>query len=176
MKKFLIIFSILTFTACDFTITLPSSSNVNTNTNTVNIHDLVNFVPTFPPTGGGTPTNPGGPDVPLPIPSSAESIARAVASANAGLIASSCQATNGPSAWAFMDLEVNTLKASDARWGYVSRNSCSTPSQDSIGYRATSDNTGLWAVDIIGGHCGGNPVFTWNVVGFDANAVWCAVR
>jgi hypothetical protein len=180
--------------ACDYNLTLtgPTISNANTSTNTntnqnpitfnLDIHDVVSFLPT-PGTAGGDGTNPpgnGSPTAPLPIPTTARPIAEAVAAANPLLLANSCQDTLGPAAWAFLDLEVTTLRASDTRWGYLGKGGvCTNPSRDVIAYKATATDVGIWGVDIIGSHCPTPPAvstFTWNVIGYDAAGKWCFPR
>lgn len=165
--------------ACDVlvTVTGPTVSNSNTNTHTttvaVDLHDLVTFTPT-PTPGNGSPGAPG--DAPLPLPATAQATARAVAEAQPALVTQSCQATFGEPAWQFLDRTVAALAQTDARWGYLCKNDCATVSADVIAYRATADQTGVWAVDIIGDHCGTAPAFTWNVLGFDPALVWRARR
>lgn len=178
--------------ACDYNITFPATTNnnsntsTNTNTNPINfaidIHDIIAFLPA-PGTAGGDGTNPPGntsPGSPLPIPTTARPIAEGVAAANPLLLANSCQDTLGPAAWAFLDLEVTTLRANDVRWGYLGKGGvCTNPSRDVIAYKATSTDVGIWGVDIIGNHCGvapQTPVFTWNVIGYDAAGKWCHPR
>jgi hypothetical protein len=172
---------------CDyvFNLTGPTSTNsntstntnTNTNTNNFDLHDLINFAPT-PTAGNGSPTGPGGSETnPLPIPAGAEQTARTIAEQNPSLVLQSCQDTFGEAAWQFMDRVVAALKAADPRWGYLcKRQVCSDISRDVIAYRATTDDTGAHGVDIIGGHCGPSPVFTWNVIGYDPNAIWRAAR
>jgi len=159
---------------CDYRVMFPAAptsniTNNNTNTNTVDIdaHDVINLNPTFPPTTDN-PNVPPTPSVPLPVPQNAEGIARTAAHANRGLISKSCQNSQ------FIDAIVSALRVSDARWGYIcnATSGCSAISGDTIAYRATSTNVGVWAVDIIGDHCGTNPTFTWNVVGFAADRQW----
>ena len=56
---------------------------------------------------------------------------------------------------------------------------CNSISKDVIAYRATEDNIGAWAVDIIGNHCALPPdksTSIWLVLGFDPLAVWRAAR
>jgi len=184
--------------ACDYNLTITgpsvsttnSNSNTSTNTNTnpitIDIHDVVSFLPS-PGTAGGDGTNPPGntsPTAPLPIPTTARPIAEGVAAANPLLLANSCQDTLGPAAWAFMDLEVATLRASETgttpRWGYLGKGGvCTNPSRDVIAYRATNTDVGIWGVDIIGNHCGVAPMaptFTWNVIGYDGSGKWCYPR
>jgi hypothetical protein len=182
-----IVLLVLGAAACDyvFNLTGPTSTNSNTSTNTntntnsnvFDIHDLVNFVPT-PISGNGSPSGPGGSETnPLPIPAGAEQIARTIATNNPALVLQSCQDVFGEAAWSFMDRVVAALKATDQRWGYLcKRGDCADISRDVIAYRATSDETGAHGIDIIGGHCGANPVFTWNVIGYDPAAIWRATR
>ena len=159
---------------CDYRVMFPAApsnnitnNNQNTNTNTVDISDLVNFAPTFPPTTDN-PNQPPTSGTPLPIPFGSEATARNAANSNSNYLASSCHNTN------FRDAIVNALRNSDQRWGYVSKGGCSTTSKDSIAYRATNSDTGIWIVDIIGNHCGTGPTFTWNIVGYGADMAWCA--
>ena len=159
---------------CDYRIMLPAApsnniTNSNTNTNTVDIdaHDVINLNPTFPPTTDN-PNVPPTSSVPLPIPFASEGVARTAAHANRGLLSSSCSNTQ------FLNAIVNALRTTDARWGYVSKGGCSTTSRDSIAYRATNTDTGIWIVDVIGDHCGTAPTFTWNIVGYAADMAWCS--
>ena len=154
----------------------PSITNTNTNTNTIDIHDLINFAPVPNPTAPvPAPDPPGGMETPLPLPANAQNIAATIAAGQVAALANSCQATSGESAWAFMDAIVTGLRASDPRWGYLPKSSGGV-SQDVIAYRATSDSTGAWGVDIIVGHCGAVPSFGWQVLGFDPNARWTGSR
>jgi hypothetical protein len=177
MKKLFLVLSFLILPACDIELTMPSTNVTNTNTNTVNvdIHDLVSFAPISNPTSTPIPGGPNGTETPLPLPASAQGIAQSVAQQNSGALLRSCQAIYGEVAWTFMDAEVAALKASDPRWGYMVKASDGSISRDVISYRATSDNTGAWGVDIIVDHCG-NPSFAWNVLGFDPNAQWSGTR
>jgi hypothetical protein len=180
--------------ACDYNLTFPApivtttNNNTSTNTNTnpinltVDVHDVVNFVPTPGTAGGDGSTPPGNtsPSAPLSIPINARGIAEGIAAANPLLLANSCQDTLGPAAWAFLDLEVTTLRANDVRWGYLGKGGvCTNPSRDVIAYKATSTDVGIWGVDIIGSHCPTPPAvssFTWNVIGYDAAGKWCFPR
>lgn len=157
----------------DVVITGPTINNTNTNTNTVDIHDLVNFAP-VPNPSSPVPSPGGGTETPLPLPSNAQSVAQNYASANQGQILRSCQAIYGEAAWAFMDGLINTLKSTDPRWGYMVKYD-GTISRDVIAYRATSDNSGAWGVDVIIDHCG-SPSFGWGVLGFDPAAQWSGTR
>lgn len=157
---------------CDYRIMLPAApsnnitnNNNNTNQNNIDISDLVDFAGTFP----GTTTDPSNPtlDTPLAIPLGSESIARGVPTTN---LATSCHNTK------YIDAIVSALRARDQRWGYICKSSCNEVSGDTIAYKATNSSTGVWAVDVIGNHCGPNPVFTWNVVGYAADRMWTANR
>lgn len=152
-----------------------TNTNTNTNTNTIDLHDLINFAPVPNPTAPVPTPDGNGMETPLPLPANAQAIAFSVAATNVSALANSCQATNGESAWAFLDAVVTALKASDPRWGYLPK-STGGVSQDVIAYRATSDNVGAWGVDVIVGHCGATPTFGWQVLGFDPAARWVGAR
>lgn len=175
MKKFLPVLVFLC--ACDYnlgpTINV-TSTNTNTNTNTVDLHDLINFAPVPNPTLPVPNPTTGGTETPLQIPIAAQGIAAGIAAANPTLLQQSCQAIYGESAWQFMDKEVSALRAVDARWGYMIKTNGQF-SADVIAYRATSDATGSWGVDIIVDLCG-SPKFAWQVLGFDPAAQWSATR
>jgi hypothetical protein len=179
MKKFAFLALMLLVTACEYNLgptTNINSTNTNTNTNTNNtdVHDLTNFAPVANPTAP-LPNPNGGTETPLGIPSGSQAIAQAFATANPLLVTKSCVAVYGEAGWQFMDGLVKTLRASDTRWGYVVKSNTGTISMDVIAYRATSDNTGAWGVDVIVDHCG-NSSFAWNVLGLDANLQWSAAR
>jgi len=186
---YLLAFGVFAFlsASCDYNINVggPTNTNSNTSTNTnsntnnnvTDLHDVVNFVPTGNPsspvpTGNGT----GGTEVPLGIPSNAQSIAQSIASNNPGLLSRACPILYGESGWAFMDLVVRTLQSNDPRWGYLIKPSTGLVSQDVIAYRATSDNTGAWGVDIIIDVCGSASAFSWQILGLDVNAQWTGSR
>lgn len=174
-----ILFIVFSTSTCEYNFIGPTisnsneSTNTNTNRNTVDLHDLVNFVPSPSPTSP-VPAPGGGTETPLPLPTNAQIIAQTIATNNPILIAQSCPATFGEAGWRFMDLIVKTLQASDPRWGYLIK-PAGIPSQDVIAYRATSDNIGTWAVDIIVDLCGQSK-FSWQVLGFDASTMWASVR
>lgn len=172
MKKYLPLLFVLV-AACEYNLG-PSVVNTNTNTNNIDIHDLVNFVP-VPNPSAPVPAPGGGTEVPVPLPSNGQALAQAFATANPALLLNSCQATSGEAAWKFLDGLVQTLRVSDPRWGYVTK-SAGVISQDVISYRATSDNTGAWGIDVIVGHCGAAPTFGWQVLGLDENAPWVGTR
>lgn len=150
------------------------NTNTNTNTNTFDIHDLINFAPAANPTAP-VPAPGGGTETPLPLPANGQTIASNYATANPTQLARSCQDIYGESAWEFMDGIVAALKVSDPRWGYIVKTTGQV-SRDVIAYRATSDQTGAWGIDIIVNHCGTPTSFAWNVIGFDQAAVWTGTR
>jgi hypothetical protein len=94
-------------------------------------------------------------------------VVRAVAQANPGLLANSCQEHGG--SWQFMDLVVDTLRTYDTRWGYNGkRGNANDPSMDVVDYHygagASQGSTQVYIIDIIGGHCGPTPSPIWNDV------------
>jgi hypothetical protein len=153
-----------------------TNTNTNTNTNNTDLHDLITFAAATNPTAP-IPIPGGGTETPLPLPIGAQGTAQTYANNNPTLLARSCQALYGESAWAFLDGLVRTLAATDPRWGYVVKSNTGTISQDVIAYRATSATRGVWAIDVIVDHCGATPpVFAWNVLGLDANLQWSGTR
>jgi|SoiMethySBSTD1v2_1073268.scaffolds.fasta_scaffold255351_2 hypothetical protein len=117
---------------------------------------------------GGVPKGPGGrgPDG-GPLPSYGESVVRAVAAANPGALANSCQDSGG--SWQFMDQVVDTLRTYDTRWGYNGkRGNTHDPSKDVIAYHygpgPDEGSPDVYIIDIIGGHCGATPSPIWNDV------------
>jgi hypothetical protein len=131
--------------------------------------------PTAPP---GLPTNPvalgpGGrtpdpaPGQALPLPDYGFAVVRAVAAANPGLLANSCQEHGG--SWQFLDLVVDTLRTYDTRWAYNGkRGDMNNPSMDVVDYHygrgASQGSKEVYIIDVIGGHCGPNPSPIWNDV------------
>jgi hypothetical protein len=155
----------------------PSSTNItntNTNTNTVDRSD------TGPSTGGGgTPSPPSGGALPLPV--YGEAVLRDFAAANPALVQQSCQTTFGEAAWAFLDQVIDRLQDRDARWGYLCKDAtCSRVGHDVIAYRASSGDTGIWIVDVLGNHCPGpsdSPTSArWGVLPFDTARRWIGLR
>jgi hypothetical protein len=119
-------------------------------------------VPSGVPTGGGGRAEPGG-----PLPSYGASVVNAVARANPGALANSCQEHGG--SWQFMDQVVDTLRTYDTRWGYNGkRGNPNDPSLDAITYNygagADAGSTQVYIIDIVGGHCGPTPSPSWNDV------------
>ena len=81
------------------------------------------------------------------------------------LVARSCQDQGGT--WELMDFVVDSLRANkDLRWGYNGRRGViDFPARDEIAYHWGSGPDELsrdsYAFDILGGHCGPNPVPVW---------------
>jgi hypothetical protein len=102
----------------------------------------------------------------LPLPDMSETVAR-LASEHNDAFRNSCQDHGG--SWDFMDLVVDELRRRDTRWGYNwKRGNVGDPSKDVVDYHwgrgADEGSTDVYIVDIIGGHCGGNPYPLWNDV------------
>ena len=125
-------------------------------------------LPTVPVAGGsGGRTPDPAPGQRLPLPSYGAQVVSAVARANPGLLANSCQEHGG--SWQFMDLVVDTLRTYDTRWGYNGkRGNTNDPSMDVVDYHygagADQGSTEVYIIDIIGGHCGPTPSPIWNDV------------
>ena len=129
--------------------------------------------PTAPSFSGGTacvaPQSPMGPgETRRPRPNHSN-IVRGVAAAFPELLIASCQEHGGN--WQFMDRTIDALRAFDGRWGYnCKRGNCNDPSVDvaSYYYGLPIDNINnrpeVYIFDLIGGHCGPNPVIIWNDV------------
>src|SRR5918993_1136270 len=126
--------------------------------------------PAAPPGGGGgvpggVPTGPGGRAAPGGgIPSYGSSVVQAVARANPGALANSCQSHGG--SWQFMDQVVDTLRTYDTRWGYNGkRGNAGDPSHDAIAYNygggADQGSTEVYIIDVVAGHCGASPGPAW---------------
>jgi hypothetical protein len=114
--------------------------------------------------GGRTPDPQGGR---LPLPSYGAGVVQAVARANPGALANSCQEHGG--SWQFMDLVVDTLRTYDTRWGYNGkRGNANDPSMDVVTYHhgpgPDQGSTAVYIIDVIGGHCGATPSPVWNDV------------
>ena len=81
--------------------------------------------------------------------------------------------------WEFMDKVIDALRLEDTRWGYSwKRGVAGDPSLDVIVYNYSAGpdegNPNVWAVDIVGGHCGGAATAMWaNISGVGgAGAAW----
>ncbi len=83
------------------------------------------------------------------------------------LVARSCQPENGGTGtWEFLDLLVDRLRLKDTRWGYNSRRGVpGDVARDEVAYHWGSGpdegSRDTYAWDVMGGHCGANPVPTW---------------
>ena len=159
--------------------TSPGSVTVtNTNTNTTTV-DRSDTEPTPAPTGGsGTPTPTSGA---LPLPTYGEGVAREFAASHAHDVLHSCQITDGEAAWTFLDQLIDVLQARDARWGYLCKDaSCSKVAADIVAYKASSGDTGIWIVDVLGNHCpnaGESPTqVRWGVLPFETVRRWSSMR
>ena len=104
-----------------------------------------------------TPNPPPGQRLPLP---NHFAIVEQVALDVPAALAASCQS------WQFLDLVVARLREIDTRWGYNGkRGNIDDPSHDVVAYNYSSDpdqgTTQVYIIDVIGGHCGGNPQPAW---------------
>ena len=187
-RRAIVVLAGLFLAACDIRLDMrdpaPTSpigptniTNTNTNTSTNN-NDRSDT--TAPPT---TTPAPGAPPLgaALPLPTYGEQVTRSVAPQNPGLLANSCQDVTGERAWEFLDLLIRTLRAQDQRWGYLCKDAnCLTFGRDVITYKATADETGIWIVDVIGGHCpgpaDGPPEVRYGVLPFETVRRWAAAR
>jgi hypothetical protein len=102
----------------------------------------------------------------LALPDMSETVAR-FASQHPDAFRNSCQDHGG--SWDFLDLVVDELRRHDTRWGYNwKRGNVGDASKDVIDYHwGRGDDEGsteVYIIDIIGGHCGGNPYPIWNDV------------
>ena len=180
-----LVLSAVMLTGCEpnytINITSPTSpslaeiniNNTNTNTNTNNDK-----------TGSDIePSNNGAPQTGvIPLPAYGESVTRKVAAENPTALAHSCQDKFGESAWQFLDKVIATLKANsgDSRWGYLCKDvNCTKTARDIVAYRASSGNTGIWIVDVIGNHCpapGDVVEVRWGVLPFETVRPWSATH
>ena len=102
----------------------------------------------------------------LGLPDMSATVSR-LASERQDAFRNSCQDHGG--SWEFLDLVVDDLRRQDTRWGYNwKRGNVGDPSKDVIDYHwGRGDDEGsteVYIIDIIGGHCGGNPYPIWNDV------------
>jgi len=118
--------------------------------------------PPPPPPAHRTPDPPAGQLLPLP---NMAGVVAEVAAQFPGALRNSCQEHGG--SWDFIDRLVDRLRQVDTRWGYnCKRGNCPDISQDVVAYHAGAgpDVNGAletYTVDVISGHCGGNPVWWW---------------
>ena len=115
------------------------------------------------PTGGGprTPDPPAGQRLPLP---NMTAVVEAVARAYPGDLRNSCRELGGNNVWLYRVVEA--LRRYDTRWGLNwKRGNAGDMSQDVVDYNFAAGphegTTNVYIVDVIGGHCGGNPTPTW---------------
>jgi hypothetical protein len=114
--------------------------------------------PTPPPTGNRTPDPP--PGTILPLPGYGPSIVAAVAAAFPGALRNSCGNHE------FILRLVYELRQIDTRWGFNwKRGNIGDLSEDVVNYHfgagPDENSTNVYVVDVIGGHCGGNPGPNW---------------
>jgi hypothetical protein len=185
--RLLILVAACLVAGCDITLTTPSPvittgttpgaitiTNTNTNTATTDRSDTA----TPPPPGDGTPPPTTGA---LPLPAYGEGVARDYAAAHPSQVTHSCQLTDGEAAWAFLDGLIGVLQARDARWGFLCKDAnCITQARDIVAYRASTGDTGIWIVDVLGSHCpgpGDSPTeFRWHVLPFETARRWIGHR
>lgn len=123
--------------------------------------------PPSPPPEMPPPGDPNNPPPLLPLPNYFGVVSAYFAS-HPTQVAQSCQSAGGN--WNLMDGLVDTLRASDARFGYNGkRGNCGDPSNDAISYYwgpggAYECAGQVYVVDVISGHCGPNPGPAWNDV------------
>jgi hypothetical protein len=114
--------------------------------------------PVPPPTGNRTP-NPA-PGTILPLPSYGPSVVNALAAAFPGALRNSCGNNE------FLLRLVYQLRQMDTRWGFNwKRGNIGDLSQDVVTYNFGSgpdeNTTEVYIIDVIFGHCGGNPGPNW---------------
>lgn len=107
------------------------------------------------------------PGTALPGPSYGPSVVRDMAARYPGDLRNSCVEHGGNNRWLFR--VVNALRERDKRWGLNwKRAQVGDMSQDVITYNFSADpdegTSKLRAWDIIGGHCGSNPDWSWNEI------------
>jgi hypothetical protein len=114
--------------------------------------------PIPPPTGNRTPDPP--PGTILPLPAYGPSVVSALAAAFPGALRNSCGNHE------FLLRLVYQLRQIDTRWGFNwKRGRIGDLSEDVVTYHfgaGPDDNsTDVYIIDVIGGHCGGNPGPNW---------------
>jgi hypothetical protein len=186
--RLITLFAACVLAGCDFHITNPAPvvttgttapgnitiSNTNTNTASTDRSDT-EATPT-PSTGTPAPTTGA-----LPLPPYGEGVARDYAAAHPSQVTHSCQLVDGEAAWAFLDGLIGLLQSRDARWGYLCKDaSCATKARDVVAYRASTGDTGIHLIDVLGSHCpgpGDSPTqFRWGVLPFDTARRWSGTR
>ena len=183
MNKLIILLIALISVGCEQTFNLPpspaapsinvTSTNTNTNTNNQSQDRSDADSPTPNPNPQSNQENGV-----IPLPSYGESVTRLVASQNQTLLANSCQEKYGETAWQFLDKVIQNLRlhSGDQRWGYLCKDaSCANKARDIVAYKATSGESGLWIVDVIGNHCplvGEIPEVRWGPLPFETVRKW----
>ena len=115
--------------------------------------------------GGSGPRTPDPPPgQKLPLPSYGASVVEAVARAYPGELRNSCVEHGGNNVWLFR--VVQALRQRDSRWGLNwKRGNRGDMSQDIVDYNygagSDEDTTNVYIMDVITGHCGGNPSWNW---------------
>lgn len=114
-----------------------------------------------PGSGPRTPDPPPGQRLPLPDMSA---VVEAVARAYPGDLRNSCRDHGGNNVWLYRVVEA--LRRYDTRWGLNwKRGNVNDMSQDVVDYNFAAGpdegTTNVYIVDVIGGHCGGNPTPAW---------------
>jgi len=187
--RLMTLFAACLVAGCDITLTTPSPvvtggtttpgaiTITNTNTNTASTDRSDTEATPAPSSGTPSPPTAGV----LPLPSYGEGVAREYAAAHADQIAHSCQLTDGEAAWHFLDGLISVLSQRDARWGYLCKDAnCLTKARDVVAYRASTGDTGIHIVDVLGNHCpgpGDSPTqFRWGVLPFETTRRWSGTR
>jgi hypothetical protein len=114
--------------------------------------------PIPPPTGNRTPDPP--PGTILPLPAYGPSVVQSIAAQFPGALRNSCGNHE------FLLRLVFALRQIDTRWGFNwKRGRIGDLSEDVVNYNfgpgPDENSTNVYIVDVIGGHCGGNPGPTW---------------
>jgi hypothetical protein len=114
--------------------------------------------PVPPPTGNRTPDPP--PGTILPLPAYGANVVATMAAQFPGALRNSC----GNHEWLLR--LVYALRQIDTRWGFNwKRGRVGDLSEDVVTYQfgpgADENNTNVYIIDVIGGHCGGNPGPNW---------------
>ena len=109
----------------------------------------------------------------LPKPNEAGFVAQ-LFNSRPDLVARSCQDQGGT--WELLDFIVDELRKKDLRWGYNGRRGDPNfVARDEVAYHAGAGNSEgsreTYAWDVIGGHCGSNPVPGWIDMS-DLGTIW----
>jgi hypothetical protein len=123
------------------------------------------------PSGGSTAAGPPRTPDPadgdrLPLPDMSGVVAQ-VAAEHPEALQNSCQEFGG--SWEFLDLVVDELRKYDTRWGYNwKRGNVGDPSKDIVDYHwgpgEDEGSTDVYIIDVVQGHCSGNPTPIWSDV------------